>query len=82
MRTSDREYIYYWRARSRPVGRTDRLCLYGVPDRMSREEMLRHVITHGIGHRGQVSALMLEVAGEVCVILRRMLDDETEGEGE
>jgi uncharacterized damage-inducible protein DinB len=26
---------------------------------MSREEMLMHVITHGIGHRGQVSALML-----------------------
>jgi hypothetical protein len=31
----------------------------GVPGRMSREEMLMHVITHGIGHRGQVSALML-----------------------
>jgi len=26
---------------------------------MSREEMLMHVITHGIGHRGQVSALLL-----------------------
>jgi uncharacterized damage-inducible protein DinB len=26
---------------------------------MSREEMLMHVITHGIGHRGQVSAVML-----------------------
>jgi uncharacterized damage-inducible protein DinB len=26
---------------------------------MSREEMLLHVITHGIGHRGQVSAVML-----------------------
>jgi DinB family protein len=26
---------------------------------MSREEMLMHVITHGVGHRGQVSALML-----------------------
>lgn len=31
----------------------------GAPGRMSREEMLMHVITHGIGHRGQVSALML-----------------------
>jgi uncharacterized damage-inducible protein DinB len=31
----------------------------GVPGRMSREEMLMHVITHGTGHRGQVSALML-----------------------
>jgi uncharacterized damage-inducible protein DinB len=26
---------------------------------MSREEMLMHVITHGMGHRGQVSAVML-----------------------
>jgi uncharacterized damage-inducible protein DinB len=31
----------------------------GAPGRMSREEMLMHVITHGVGHRGQVSALML-----------------------
>jgi uncharacterized damage-inducible protein DinB len=26
---------------------------------MTREEMLMHVITHGAGHRGQVSAVML-----------------------
>jgi uncharacterized damage-inducible protein DinB len=26
---------------------------------MSRAEMLLHVITHGVGHRGQVSAVML-----------------------
>lgn len=31
----------------------------GAPGRMSREEMLMHVITHGVGHRGQISALML-----------------------
>lgn len=31
----------------------------GAPGRMSREEMLLHVITHGVGHRGQISALML-----------------------
>jgi uncharacterized damage-inducible protein DinB len=31
----------------------------GAPGRMSREEMLLHVITHGAGHRGQVSALLL-----------------------
>ena len=31
----------------------------GAPGRMSREEMLIHVITHGVGHRGQVSAVML-----------------------
>jgi uncharacterized damage-inducible protein DinB len=26
---------------------------------MTRAEMLMHVITHGIGHRGQVSALFI-----------------------
>jgi uncharacterized damage-inducible protein DinB len=26
---------------------------------MTREEILLHVITHGIGHRGQVSAVLL-----------------------
>jgi len=26
---------------------------------MSREEMLMHVITHGVRHRGQVSAVIL-----------------------
>ena len=31
----------------------------GAPGRMTREEMLMHVITHGMGHRGQVSAVML-----------------------
>jgi DinB family len=31
----------------------------GAPGRMSREEMLMRVITHGTGHRGQVSAVML-----------------------
>lgn len=31
----------------------------GAPGRMSREEMLLHVINHGTGHRGQVSAVML-----------------------
>ena len=31
----------------------------GAAGRMSREEMLMHVITHGTGHRGQVSAVML-----------------------
>jgi uncharacterized damage-inducible protein DinB len=31
----------------------------GAPGRMSREEMLMHVITHGVGHRGQISAVML-----------------------
>ncbi|VTU41190.1 DinB family protein [Variovorax sp. PBS-H4] len=31
----------------------------GAAGRMSREEMLMHVVTHGTGHRGQVSAVML-----------------------
>jgi uncharacterized damage-inducible protein DinB len=31
----------------------------GAEGRMSREEMLLHVVTHGVGHRGQVSAVML-----------------------
>ena len=47
-------------ARSRPIGGTiDFVFTDGAPGRMSREEMLMHVITHGIGHRGQVSAVML-----------------------
>ncbi|HWF78269.1 MAG TPA: DinB family protein [Caulobacteraceae bacterium] len=32
----------------------------GAPGRMSREEMLMHLITHGCGHRGQVGWMMLE----------------------
>jgi uncharacterized damage-inducible protein DinB len=31
----------------------------GAAGRMTREEMLMHVVTHGIGHRGQVSAVLL-----------------------
>ena len=31
----------------------------GAPGCMSREEMLMHVITHGVGRRGQISAVML-----------------------
>jgi uncharacterized damage-inducible protein DinB len=60
-RKSDREYLDY-------VSTLDHRSLQeqidftftdGAPGRMSREEMLMHVITHGIGHRGQVSAVML-----------------------
>lgn len=32
----------------------------GAPGRLSREEMLMHVITHGCGHRGQVGWMMME----------------------
>jgi len=36
----------------------------GDPGRMSREEMLMHLITHGCGHRGQLSWMMLEAGIE------------------
>jgi uncharacterized damage-inducible protein DinB len=61
IRACDREYVDY-------VSRLDRDALAepvdftftdGARGRMSREEMLLHVITHGVGHRGQVSAVML-----------------------
>lgn len=61
MRATDREYIDYVAALdaaalAQPI---DFTFTDGAPGRMSREEMLLHVITHGVGHRGQVSALML-----------------------
>jgi uncharacterized damage-inducible protein DinB len=61
MRRSDREYIDYVAAldRGQLAEQIDFAFTDGVPGRMSREEMLMHVITHGVGHRGQVSALML-----------------------
>ena len=61
IRKSDLEYIAYVAAldRGQLAEQIDFAFTDGVPGRMSREEMLMHVITHGIGHRGQVSALML-----------------------
>lgn len=61
IRSSDREYIDYVSAldRDQLVQRIDFTFTDGAAGRMSREEMLMHVITHGVGHRGQVSALML-----------------------
>jgi uncharacterized damage-inducible protein DinB len=60
-RKSDREYIGYVSAldRGQLEERIDFTFTDGAPGRMSREEMLLHVISHGIGHRGQVSAVML-----------------------
>lgn len=61
IRKADREYVDY-------VATLDRDALAepidfaftdGAPGRMSREEMLVHVINHGTGHRGQISAVML-----------------------
>lgn len=61
IKKSDREYIDYVSAldRDQLAERIDFAFTDGAPGRMSREEMLMHVITHGIGHRGQVSAVML-----------------------
>ena len=61
IRKSDREYVDYVSVldRDQLAERIDFAFTDGAPGRMSREEMLMHLITHGIGHRGQVSALML-----------------------
>ena len=61
IRTSDREYIDYVSVldRDQLADRIDFAFTDGAPGRMSRAEMLMHVITHGVGHRGQVSAVML-----------------------
>jgi uncharacterized damage-inducible protein DinB len=61
IRKSDRDYIAYVATLSRwqLAEQIDFMFTDGTPGRMTREEMLMHVITHGVGHRGQVSALML-----------------------
>ena len=61
IRRSDRAYIEYVSAldRDQLAERVDFTFTDGATGRMSREEMLMHVITHGTGHRGQVSAVML-----------------------
>jgi len=61
IRKSDREYVDYVSTleRGQLTEQIDFTFTDGAAGRMSREEMLLHVITHGIGHRGQVSAVML-----------------------
>ena len=61
IRKSDREYIDYVSTLdcSDLAERIGFAFTDGAAGSMSREEMLMHVITHGIGHRGQVSAVML-----------------------
>ena len=61
IRRSDREYVDYVTAlgREQLAERIDFTFTDGAAGCMSREEMLMHVITHGVGHRGQVSAVML-----------------------
>jgi uncharacterized damage-inducible protein DinB len=61
LRKSDGEYVDYVSLldRGRLAEQLDFTFTDGASGRMSREEMLMHVITHGVGHRGQISALML-----------------------
>lgn len=61
LRASDGEYIDYVSTLDddQLAERIDFTFTDGALGRMSREEMLLHVITHGVGHRGQVSAVML-----------------------
>ena len=61
IRKSDRQYIEYVAELDgdQLAERIDFIFTDGAPGRMSREEMLLHVINHGTGHRGQVSAVML-----------------------
>ena len=61
LRRSDQEYIEYVASLhlDQLAERIDFTFTDGTPGRMSREEMLIHVVTHGTGHRGQVSAVML-----------------------
>lgn len=61
MKQSDQDYVDYVSTLSAEA-LSERLAFTftdGAPGCMSREEILLHVITHGVGHRGQVSALML-----------------------
>ncbi len=61
IRTCDQAYLDYVSTldHDRRSDQIDFTFTDGTPGRMSREEMLMHVITHGIGHRGQISAVML-----------------------
>lgn len=61
IRKSDREYVEYVSALDLDQlnERIHFRFTDGASGCMSREEMLMHVITHGVGHRGQVSAVML-----------------------
>ncbi len=61
MRKSDLEYVDYVSTLlpDELAERIDFTFTDGAPGSMTREEMLIHVITHGVGHRGQVSAVML-----------------------
>lgn len=61
LRASDREYMAYIALLDHE--QLDEIIDFtftdGAPARMTREEILLHVITHGVDHRGQVSAVFL-----------------------
>jgi uncharacterized damage-inducible protein DinB len=61
IRASDRDYIDYVCALDlRQLTERIRFTFTdGALGCMSREEMLLHVITHGVGHRGQISAVFI-----------------------
>ena len=61
IRKSDCEYLDYVSTLEDAAlaERIDFAFTDGAAGRMSREEILMHVITHGVGHRGQVSAVLL-----------------------
>ena len=61
LRRSDQEYLDHVSTlnHDRLAERIDFTFTDGAVGRMSREEMLMHVVTHGTGHRGQISAVML-----------------------
>lgn len=61
IRATDREYIDYVSTldNAQLAERIEFTFTDGAHGCMSREEMLMHVITHGVGHRGQISALLL-----------------------
>jgi uncharacterized damage-inducible protein DinB len=61
MRASDRDYIDYVSTLDlRQLAERIRFTFTdGAAGCMSREEMLLHVITHGVGHRGQISAVFI-----------------------
>jgi uncharacterized damage-inducible protein DinB len=62
IKTSDQWYIDYvsFLNETQSAERIDFTFTDGLPGRMSREEMLWHVMIHGAGHRGQLGLIMMQ----------------------
>jgi uncharacterized damage-inducible protein DinB len=62
IKASDRWYIDYVSRldNAQLAERIDFTFTDGAPGRLSREEMLMHVMIHGGGHRGQIGWIMME----------------------